>query len=174
MTGKTHLSFGLATGVASAALLEPNSTILGLGVIGCTVLGSLIPDIDQSSSKLGKKVKPISKITNKMFGHRGFIHSPACLFITYLIVTMLLNYYNLETYKVLLIGYVIGYAGHLFLDMLTKGGIPLLYPFNRKKIHLTNVKTGGKGEKALFVFACVVALVIMGFYVANKVGIIYG
>ena len=166
MTGKTHLTFGIGTGVLAAGLINPDSAVMGIGMIGMTMLGSLAPDIDSKTSKISKKMKLLSIITSKMFGHRGFIHSPICVLAIYLLTTAILKHNNAMEYINLLYAFLIGYAGHLFLDLMTKGGIPLLYPFSRKKYHLTNIKTGGKEEKILFVCACLICVTMLVIYFA--------
>ena len=166
LTGKTHLTFGIGTGVLAATLINPDSTALGIGMMGMTMLGSLAPDIDSRTSKISKKMKVLSVVTSKMFGHRGFIHSPICMLLIYFVTIAILNKYNATQYVNLLYAFLIGYGGHLFLDLLTKGGIPLLYPFSRKKFHLTNFKTGGKAEKILFIFACFICITMVVVYFA--------
>lgn len=172
MTGKTHFAFGLGTGVLSAALLNGGSPIIGGGIICASMAGSLLPDLDSVTSTLGKKIKPISKLITKVFGHRGFLHSPICMLLILMFWDFILNHYKITQYMPIVYGLLIGYGGHLFLDFLTKGGIPLLFPFKKKKYHLTNVKTGGKGEKILFIVACifVVALLIIYFIYGAKIG----
>jgi len=57
-------------------------------------------------------------------------------------------------FVLLLIFYIIpgalGYLSHLFADMCTKSGVPLLYPTNKKRYHLLPhpllIKTGTVGE----------------------------
>ena len=43
-------------------------------------------------------------------------------------------------------GFFIGYASHLILDLITKEGIELLYPF-KKNISIFFIKTNSNGEK---------------------------
>ena len=75
MKGKEHLLLGTATGlIAASAISAPHSAQAALAV-SCMV-GSLYPDIDLVASKMGSVVKPLSFMLNKMFGHRGFIHTP--------------------------------------------------------------------------------------------------
>ena len=58
MTGKTHLTFGITTGILSTVLINPKSAAIGIGMIGMTMLGSLAPDIDSRTSKISKRLKP--------------------------------------------------------------------------------------------------------------------
>ena len=56
------------------------------------------------------------------------------------------NKFNLGLYKPMLFGYITGYTSHLLLDFLTKAGIPIFYPFSRKRYHLLSIKSGGIAE----------------------------
>ena len=79
MTGKHHLIAGTVTGacLATSAVVAGNANYLIVGgAVLTTMIGSLFPDIDSSTSKLGSKMKITSTIINKLFGHRGFLHSP--------------------------------------------------------------------------------------------------
>ena len=78
MTGKHHIVSGTVVGLCfSASLLASGHMEIGVvGAFATTVLGSMFPDIDTSTSKLGKRMKFTSKLMNMLFGHRGFLHSP--------------------------------------------------------------------------------------------------
>ena len=73
MTGRSHVFFGVGTGIVAAAL-SPAISMLHIPLVG---LASLLPDIDSTSSRMGRNVKLIGKI----FGHRGFFHTPAFLLL---------------------------------------------------------------------------------------------
>lgn len=167
MTGKHHLIAGTVTGacVATSAIVSGNvNYLLIAGTVATTMVGSLFPDIDSSTSKLGSKMKITSTIINKLFGHRGFLHSP--LFIVFMM--WLLNHIftsnNIQTYSLLWQGFAFGMMTHLLCDMMTKGGIPILYPFNRVKISFTFMKSGSKWEWIPLVIVCsliVVATILL-------------
>ena len=150
--GITHLTVGTAAGIATAIACHPNNTIVSACVVGATMIGSLYPDIDNSKSMLGRKIKPISYVVNKLFGHRGFIHTPfnlLCLMLLTMFPMFLSN--NYEALPIA-IGFAVGFASHLFLDSITKGGISFLYPFAKKRFNLTTIKTGGLGEYLVVAF----------------------
>ena len=123
MTGKTHLVGGFA-----ASLVLCHNYEQGL----LLVLGSLLCDIDHPNSIIGKCVPFLPK----MLKHRGITHSLLFSVLCYLISPYL-------CYGVLV---------HLFLDMLTKNGIKLLWPvdFSFRLPLARYVKTGGKFENLLF------------------------
>lgn len=106
--------------------LEPIQSYYNLYCVSGTLLGSLFPDIDLPKSKVGRKVKPISWIIYKLFGHRGFTHSLLALFL----LVQLLKYFNI--YQSFIVGFSIGYLSHLLGDMFTLVGVPLCYPYRRK------------------------------------------
>ena len=173
MKGKTHLLFGVGTGCLLAAVVANDSIVQGLGLIGCTAVGSLFPDIDTPTSTISKKFKITSRIFNKMFGHRTFFHSPLCCAIISLVLYLILKGNDALAWTPLIGAFAFGFMGHLFLDALTKGGIPFLYPFKTKRYHLTNIKTGGRGETFVFIGACAISVVafIAYIYFANAGGI---
>lgn len=149
MNGKTHLAFGIGTSVVAAGVLYSDTPAQGCILMGACILGSLLPDIDNPKSMLGNKVELLSRTVNKMFGHRGFIHSPLLLVGIYFGLGWILEKNEWGFYGwPLLYGLLIGYAGHLFLDFMTRGGIPLFYPFSRKHFRVTWMKSG-KGYEGL-------------------------
>lgn len=51
--------------------------------------------------------------------------------------------YGLEAlYRLIATGALLGYLSHLLLDSLNRAGIPLLYPFTKRKFHIACLKTG--------------------------------
>ena len=149
MTGKSHLCYGIAAGVSAAVYLETKSVAVGLGVICATIIGNLFPDIDNNKSLIGSKIKIISTITNKFFGHRGFLHSPMLAALIFFLLSRRLQG------EIIYIGqsFVFGLIGHLLLDSLTTGGIPLMYPFSRKRFRILKIKTGSKIEPIVLTIA---------------------
>jgi len=120
----THLLFGLLVSLITIRLINIEEKLLFVSLV---MLFSLLPDIDETRSRIGRKSKIISKIINLLFGHRKFIHTiwiPILLFI-------LFNLVNFEVALAILIGYL----SHLFMDAITKKGIMPLYPLLRKRIN---------------------------------------
>lgn len=99
-----------------------------------SVLGELAPDIDTVNSTISLRIPIIPKIINRKFGHRGLLHSPLFLVLSWLVIG-----------RQNLIGNVfcIGYLGHLVQDLFTCAGLPLLFPFDKKKISLFPYHSGG-------------------------------
>lgn len=174
MRYQTHMAGGLLIGVSSLNLvadkLNLNSDIAsfeGMIFITGAVIGSLFPDIDHRGSYLGRKAKITSTITNALFGHRGITHSPIVMgaFVFFLYLLSKLFIVTSPFIKLWFIGFFLGILSHIFLDMLTKGGVPLLYPFSKKKISLTNIKTGSVGEKVIMI----IIMITCGYLIFNNI-----
>lgn len=82
-------------------------------------LGSAMPDIDTSSSKVGRKkwFRPLQKITK----HRGFFHS----LLAGAIFAFILSFVSPKEYALI---FLLGYWLHVVLDGLTPKGVALLWP----------------------------------------------
>ena len=134
MLGRTHLGTGILT-----SLLLCN----GEAIPFCMVcLGSVLPDIDQGSSMIGKNVPLIPKLLK----HRGLTHSLLFCLCCYFLTVWL----------------CVGVAIHILFDMMTRNGVSLFYP-HKGKIRLPLAKyvvTNGKFERIVFyaVYLCIVAL----------------
>lgn len=164
MRGKVHFISGLVVGVTTAAFTFSGSVTGVLASIGASAVGSLIPDIDLPNSTIGKKVKPISIIINKMFGHRTITHAPIWiipLLILHKFMPNIAHGLSANTITLLqhtIVGYVAGFVCHLLGDMFTVGGIPLLYPFKRTRFHLTNIESG-KHDAILSVIVTAICII---------------
>jgi len=127
----THLVFAVFIG-----LLFKFNLVVGL----VCVIASLIPDIDTPKSKIGNKVKVLSWILNKVFGHRKLFHS---LFF----VGILSGIIWIFSFDVAF-GFFMGYFSHLLIDGLNREGIRLFWPFKFKIKGF--IKTGSFLEHILF------------------------
>ncbi|MBT5271887.1 metal-dependent hydrolase [Candidatus Woesearchaeota archaeon] len=111
------------------------------------IFASMVPDIDNPSSKLGKNVK----IFGYVFKHRGFFHSlPALLLFSWIFSNFVNNTYAAA--------FALGYFSHLLLDNLTHQGIYWLYPFKFRVKGI--VKSNGWFEKILF-YVCLLLILIL-------------
>lgn len=173
MKYKTHLVGGLLLGTATVGVA---SGLAGGGEVaspeliymGGAVIGSLFPDIDHKGSYIGRRMKITSGIISSLFKHRGATHSPIIMggFVS-LLYLLSRAFFPLDIIPILLSGFFVGIISHILLDMITKGGVPLLYPLIDKKINLTNMKTGSSGENFVL-FLMVIALVCVGFVSVGK------
>lgn len=142
MTGKTHLAFGVLVGTMHAL---NTTTDLGqtAALIGTTALFSLFPDICHTRSIMGRKLFPISAIIRIFFGHRTLTHSLIFIGIT---VVMLLLLHIQWPY---LVAAAMGMLSHIVLDMLTKQGVTLFFPIEKKISFPITFKTGGVFDLSL-------------------------
>lgn len=115
MRGTTHIAAG-----SVAALYLATSPVQGAAMIA----GSLLPDIDVGSSKLGR-YNPLSFV----IPHRGVTHSLLAVGLIYWLYEPL----------------AIGMMTHVILDMLNPRGVSLLWPlpFKVKLPIIGNIESGG-------------------------------
>lgn len=137
----THLTFALLLGL----YFMPEKVLLVL-------LGSMIPDIDNTHSKINRKLR-FTRIFSYLFKHRGFCHS-----IWFGIGLFMFLSYFLPNYSLPIL---FGYISHLIIDSLTKQGINYLYPVARFQIR-GFIETGMGGEKLVLIFLiiCIVSMII--------------
>lgn len=154
MQGVTHMAGGAAfAAVYTLAALPGLSVGQEAAIIGIGAFSSLIPDIDHPNSKISHKLKPVSAIVSLMFSHRGFFHTP----ILYLVLWAFWEMFCPGTWY-LIYGRMLflGITSHLVLDSLNPGGIPVFFPFSKKRHHITKIKTGSKAK-----FACRFGLILV-------------
>lgn len=133
MQGYQHLFLGITTGACMVSLVPKEQATACM--VACAI-GSIFPDIDISTSKLGKKIKPASMIISHIFGHRGFVHTP----LNGIMLTILLYLITSEAFSCIPSTFCIGFFLHLLQDTFTKTGIMWLFPI-KARIHFTNLKS---------------------------------
>lgn len=136
MRSYTHIVGAIFLFVTFAYVTNFNNLLTGIFFAGWI---SLFPDL-------------IDKITGK---HRGIGHS-----IFWLIPLAIVGFWNMG----IAVAIMIGFISHIFLDILTTNGCPVLYPlwkndfvcFGKKR----RIKTGTNQEKAVFL---VILLLLVPF-----------
>ncbi|PLS19714.1 hypothetical protein CVD28_04690 [Bacillus sp. M6-12] len=155
-----------------------------------SVIGSILPDIDHRGSYLGRRMrivstpltvagevtKQVKKVTNTVTGkkgststiisHRGITHTPLLLmgvvaFLLFISRTFMTGMAT-DLFSYMSIGLGFGIASHIFLDCLTKGGAPLLYPLTSKKFSFLPLTTGGFLEGVVGLVIIVGTLLFLG------------
>jgi len=139
MMRKTHLLFGIFTYLLLLHYNIINSSFAGVIIL---IFAILIPDIDSETSKLGKKIKPISH----SFKHRGFFHS-----LLFGILMIGIFYYSNSN---LYLEFIIGYFSHLLLDLFNYKTVQLFWPLKIKTKGF--IKTNSFTEKLISIFLLVV------------------
>jgi inner membrane protein len=156
------LQSGVQLGVLPA--LSPEQIVL---VAGAAALGSLLPDLDASQSKIKNLsvsgIKPFylpSEAIFHAFGHRTYLHSLRGVLVISALALVLVPLLDWRS----AIALVFGYASHLALDACNPSGIPLLYP-NRRKFHLLpkplRIATGSPPEEIVFIFFALLTLLFV-------------
>jgi inner membrane protein len=153
--------------------LSGTSLILGTAnplALGLAVIGSQLPDLDTTTSTIGKIFYPLSNWIEDKFPHRSITH---CLLATAAIavVSIAIGYYcgDIKSAIALPLGHLLS----CFSDTFTKQGVQLFYPYPAWAVSVSNprrrLKTGGAGE--LWVLGIAIALLIFGIYLANGGGV---
>lgn len=175
MNGNCHLLFGTAVGSMCALNVGYINTIvptiqntpetMALFVLG-GIVGSVLPDIDNSSSyvaklcyPLGKPFSAMQKLQNKQeWQHRGVMHD---------LGIYLVGLFLAINYLPCLIGLFIGLISHVFLDCFNPAGVPFL--FGVKHIHLGRIRSGDKKAVTFCIILTVIVLVLgIGAYFYMK------
>ena len=164
MTARTHdlaavTAFGLVATYQSVRPLSVATLILALLF---NQIGGIFPDIDQPTAPFWRNL-PIGRLFGKAFdrllgGHRFITHSLIGVALTGWLFHWLLHMVNLLIPKmdahIVWWAFMIGVVSHLFMDLFTKEGIPLLLPipvkFGIPPLKALRITTGKLAEKALF------------------------
>ncbi len=120
MTAGTHLAGAALT----ASLLRGVGVEVGLVEGVALAWGSVMPDIDTTTSGPGKFVRPLSSFLERRFGHRTLTHS-----LPFLLALALLLYPLWRASPGVYWAFLAGYLSHLLLDTLNVNGVPLLWPW---------------------------------------------
>jgi len=175
MTGKTHQIVGITAGLGFyLTQVEPTYSPATLAaVLVGSHLAALLPDLDNSAADFWHSLPfghAAGKIVDPLIKHRNFTHSIfglglAGIGLNYLF-TFFPAYWGINA-NVVFIAMLVSYASHLFSDMFTVEGIPLLWPYKRmfgvppKPFHSFRVMTG-KWFENLVIFPLVnVSLIVL-------------
>lgn len=166
MTARTH-DLAAFTALVIAFVYVPQVPSISIPTLilafGANFVGGLIPDIDQPTSdfwdnfRLGPFVAKV--VVPALGGHRHISHSFLGIALFALISKFLL--YSLAGIVTLNINpeiiwyaFMIGIASHILMDMPTKLGVPLLWPWRFKfgipPIRALRVESGKFAEKYVF------------------------
>jgi inner membrane protein len=127
MTGINHKIGGLAVTGIFCSFWNVNIFEKPMYLVA-TLFFALLPDIDHTKSLMGKMFYPLAKWLDRNYGHRTITHSLAAMGTGILITTILAKTVIHENY-VMIFGFA--YGSHLLFDMMTKQGVPLLYPWKK-------------------------------------------
>jgi inner membrane protein len=165
MMSLTHAT--IAAAGTSLILGTANPLPLGLAIIG-----SQLPDLDTTTSTIGKIFFPISSWIEDRFPHRSVTHSLLATAAIALVTLSVHHFFLLLDIKSA-IALPLGHLLACFSDTFTKQGVQLFYPSPAWAISVSNprrrLKTGGAGE--LWVLGAAIALLILGITIANGGGV---
>ena len=134
MTGKTHSATGFFAGLVISSYTGCSGAMT-LAMVTGSVLGGLLPDIDNVHSQIGSRLPVVELIVHGC--QRGIR-----LLSGILPRKMRENVRSMIGHRGLLIGMIAGDLSHLILDMLS-GGVPLLMPFSVVRTRVCSFRTGG-------------------------------
>lgn len=137
MKGFTHLAAGTCAGIAISQAVCPGNGTETVLVIVSTAIGSILPDIDVGTSKLGRRIPVLSYTLQILFGHRGIFHS----LLLWAIPIMVLCF-TYPQHQLLFLCCGTGIVTHLLLDMLNPLGVPFLWPWS-KRFTVAGFHSGG-------------------------------
>ncbi|PRO65946.1 metal-dependent hydrolase [Alkalicoccus urumqiensis] len=133
----SHLTAGYAASLAVSTIpLLPAPSWSAAGGAGL-ILGSLLPDIDQAQSFIGRRSRGLASIIQLLFGHRGLTHSGIVLFGAGTVWFTAGTFFSALAFGVIV---------HLLADLCSRGGIPLFAPFDKKRTSIPLYRTGKFSE----------------------------
>ena len=154
MMSITHAVIAVATTTISLGTFNPKT-------IGIAIISSQLPDVDTTSSMVGRMLFPISSQIEKRYPHRTITHSLIAVCVVAIAFLPLIHLQILSVKEWAAIP--IAYGVSIFSDCFTRQGVQLLWPLpvwcvfgsnpNRRLI------TGGVGEYWVLSIAM---LVVMG------------
>lgn len=173
MTGRTHdlagFTFLVIIFVTRGAPQMSVATLVAS--IFANQIGALFPDLDQATSKFWQFL-PAGPFIAKLLaplagGHRNITHSLLGLILVFFFsqqVFGLLSKVLLVDTNIVWISFMIGVVSHLFMDLITDQGLPLLWPlkpyFGFPPLKVLRPTTNGIAEK-LLIFP---SLLLLNFY----------
>lgn len=127
-----------------------------VGFVAKVTLGSLLPDIDEPQSFIGRRSFGVSRIIKKKFGHRGVTHSLFCWVVVSIICLFFAN--------PLALGVSLGYLFHILGDLFSISGVPLFAPIKKEKVKMfIRYRTQRTCRTSYFFYLCSFIFVFMYF-----------
>jgi len=155
----------IATAGASLILSTSDPLILGLAIVG-----SQLPDIDNTRSIIGQVCFPIASWIEDRYPHRTLTHSlVATAGLTAL--TIFIGWLLGDVW--MLLALPLGHGLSCFSDTFTRQGVQLFWPEPVWAVSVSNpnrrLRTGGPGE--YWVLSGAIALLLIGLQVAGSGGV---
>lgn len=175
----THESVGAAATLAVCAAAG-SKTLVAIGAVSVSVLGSRLPDVDQRGAQIHRRtclerrslivrlVGQVLRLPVTVFAavvkHRGTTH----WLLSGVAVTIILAAMAGAMWRPLaspvVIGMGCGYLAYLIVDACTPRGTPLLGPFSVRRVHLLpsrlRMRTGDLGDSLMGLTAMLVTVAL--------------
>lgn len=168
MLYRTHVIISVTAAVAISTI---DNAPFSAATLAGVAIGSLLPDIDEPNSYIGKRTRGVSDATKFVFGHRGFTHSILAMFLAFIPWFIVSNFLDENaitvTLSTFLFGIALGYIFHILGDMLSKTGVPLFLPFSKKRIKIPLYTTGGTMEVVIHFLS----VAILVYFIFKGIGI---
>lgn len=151
MMVKTHLALTTALALAFQENIIPSPTLADISIFAIgAYLGTVLPDIDEPNSYIGKRSLMLSDVISTLLRHRGLTH----FLIVPGLIWLLGQYFgDFEGINLALNAVAFGWLSHIIGDILVGNGIRgLLFPIYSERITLYPMNTvvvGGIFEFAL-------------------------
>lgn len=167
----THIVFGQACWFGTSALID---IAYGPGAVLICAAASILPDADYPTSWMGRQLGGASEWLHERFGHRSFLHSAAALGILGCLLYPLLALGYTEVW----LAAMIGYGSHLMADMMTLGGVQLLWPSRGICVFPGRdeyrVKSGAASERVFVGVSLAAALILWPISATGLMALVYG
>ncbi|WP_240971235.1 metal-dependent hydrolase [Flammeovirga aprica] len=153
MMSYNHLAGGLTFTATFCSLYDIN-VFEKPEYLALTLTSSILPDIDNPRTLLGKTFYPISRWIERNYGHRTITHSLLATVIWGFLLHLVEWIFKAE--HLVIIG-MLAYLSHLIFDMCTRSGIPFFLPFSKVRCVLPanpkmRLKTGEVKTEAVIFF----------------------
>ena len=179
MNNLTHEAVGAAATLAVCAAAG-SGTLVAIGAVGASLLGSRLPDVDQLGARIHRRTRlerrslPIRLIGGALrlpmtifaavARHRGATHWLLSAGAVTIALAAAADAVWPPIALPVAIGTVCGYLAHLLADACTPHGAPLLGPMNARPIHLLpsrhRVVTGGLGDALILIIATLASIAL--------------
>ena len=162
MMSITHATIATAGTSLILGTADPLALFLAL-------VGSQLPDIDTSTSTIGKIFFPVSSWIEERYPHRTITHSLLAS-IGIAVISAVIGY---TTKNHLWAALALGHLLACFSDCFTKQGVQLFYPYPAWAVSVANprrrITTGSATE--LWILSLAIALLLIGVHAATGGGI---
>lgn len=147
----THLLFAAIGAMVWRSLTGAS---LDLPTTAFVLLGSLLPDLDTSSSFIGRAFLPLSRFLEERFGHRQEVHTlwpPLALWLASRLPFLS------PSLSLALTSIAVGYTSHLALDTLNPAGVGLLLPLTPARAMLLGGRVRSRESSEIILLVILLA-----------------